>query len=195
MQFANVTCVIEIRPLEFNGVCEILPQKQGDERGFFSETWNRRTFAKAGIELDFVQDNYSFSLAAGTLRGLHFQTPPRAQAKLVRVVRGAIFDVVIDIRKGSPTFRRWISLEISRERWNQVLIPVGFAHGFVTLTPETEVVYKTTDFYSQEHDRAIRFDDPEIGIVWPAALAPFRISAKDSAAPLLAEIDTGFVGP
>ena len=184
--------MIEIRPLEFGDVFEIVPKRHCDARGFFSETWSRRALAEAGVELDFVQDNHSRSEPAGTLRGLHFQIPPRAQAKLVRVVRGAIMDVVVDIRKGSQTFGRWAGLEVSAEKWNQVLIPCGYAHGFVTLVPETEVVYKVTDFYSPEQCRTIRYDDPTIGIVWPIHLAPFELSANDSAAPLLAEVDTGF---
>jgi dTDP-4-dehydrorhamnose 3,5-epimerase len=187
--------MIDIRLLELDGVLEILPKRHGDTRGFFSETWNRRTLIEAGVDLDFVQDNHSRSSAAGTLRGLHFQTPPHAQAKLVRVVRGAILDVAVDIRKGSPTFGHWVGIELSDKKWNQVLVPVGFAHGFLTLEPDTEVAYKVTDYYAPHCDRAIRFDDPAIGVPWPANVAPFQLSAKDSAAPLLAEVDTGFVYP
>jgi dTDP-4-dehydrorhamnose 3,5-epimerase len=184
---------MKIRSLTINGVLEITPLRHIDERGFFSETWNRRSLAGAGLDIDFVQDNQSLSASAGTLRGLHFQIPPRAQAKLVRVGSGSIFDVAVDIRKGSPTFGHWISVELSRERWNQLLIPAGFAHGYVTLVPNTEVAYKVSDYHSPEHDRTIRFDDPTIGIVWPDNLAPFQLSAKDERAPLLANIDTGFV--
>lgn len=187
--------MIEIRPIGFECVLEIVPARHGDARGFFSETWNRQTLAKAGIDFDFVQDNHSLSVDAGTLRGLHFQSPPRAQAKLIRVVRGAIFDVVVDIRKGSPHFGKWASVEVSAEKWNQVLVPEGFAHGFVTLERNTEVIYKVTDIYSPEHDRAIRYDDPQIAVDWPTALAPFKVSAKDAAAPMLADIDTGFQIP
>ena len=187
--------MIDIRPLGLDGVFEIVPRKHSDARGFFSETWSRRALGEAGIDLDFVQDNHSLSAAVGTLRGLHFQTPPHAQNKLVRVVQGAIFDVFVDIRKGSPNFGRWGGVEVSREKWNQVLVPKGFAHGFVTLKPDTEVVYKVTDFYYPDHDRAIRFNDPMIGVEWPARLAPFQLSAKDSAAPLLADVDTGFFYP
>lgn len=187
--------MIEVRPLGLDGVFEIMPAKIADVRGFFSETWSRRALANAGIDLEFVQENHSLSASAGTLRGLHFQAPPHAQDKLVRVVRGAIFDVVVDIRRGSPSFGRWAAVEVSRDKWNQVLVPKGFAHGFLALESNTEVVYKVTDFYSSEHDRAIRFDDPRIGIDWPLEFAPFQLSAKDQAASLLAEVDTGFVYP
>ncbi|WP_028033152.1 dTDP-4-dehydrorhamnose 3,5-epimerase [Chelativorans sp. J32] len=181
----------EVRELELDGVLEIVPAKFADERGFFSETYNAAAFAAAGITLDFVQDNHSLSVPAGTVRGLHFQTPPFAQDKLVRVVRGAIFDVAVDIRVGSPTFGRWVGVELSAREWNQLLVPKGFAHGFMTLEPETEVVYKVTALYSREHDRAIRFDDPTIGIPWPEGFTPL-LSPKDRAAPLLAEVETGF---
>ncbi|SCZ34550.1 dTDP-4-dehydrorhamnose 3,5-epimerase [Afifella marina] len=181
--------MIEVRPLGLEGVVEIVPKKFGDDRGFFSETYNADRFAEAGIPLTFVQDNHSYSKAVGVLRGLHYQLPPRAQDKLVRVTRGRILDVAVDIRRSSPTFRRWVSLEVSAEKWNQILIPVGFAHGFLTLEPDTEVVYKVTDVYSPEHDRSLRFDDPEIGVDWPIARDALTLSAKDQAAPLLAEAD------
>ena len=184
---------MEIKALDLDGVFEITPARHGDDRGFFSETWNRRVLEDAGISLDFVQDNQSLSAAAGTLRGLHFQTPPHAQAKLVRVLQGAVFDVAVDIRAGSPTFGRWVGTELSRSKWNQLLVPAGFAHGFVTLVPDTEVAYKVSDYYAPKHDRAIRFDDPAIGIDWPPGLPPFQLSEKDRTAPRLADIDTGFV--
>ncbi|HXV30895.1 MAG TPA: dTDP-4-dehydrorhamnose 3,5-epimerase [Sinorhizobium sp.] len=177
--------MLEINPLGLDGVLEIVPRRFRDERGFFSEIYSAEAFSAQGIDLTFVQDNHSYSAAAGTLRGLHYQLPPRAQAKLVRVVRGRAFDVAVDIRKGSPTFARWVGIELSAERWNQILVPAGFAHGFVTLEPETEVVYKVSEHYSAEHDRAIRFDDPHIGITWP--VEPDRLSAKDRNAPLLAD--------
>lgn len=187
--------MIELRPLGLDGLFEIAIARLGDGRGFFSETWSRRAFAEAGVDLDFVQDNHSMSAAAGVLRGLHFQTPPAAQDKLVRVVRGAVFDVAVDIRKGSPTLGKWVGIELSARAWNQILIPKGFAHGFVTLEPETEVVYKVSAPYSREHDRAIRFDDPDIGVVWPPALAPYQLSDKDRGAPRLADVETGFAYP
>ncbi|MDX0701325.1 dTDP-4-dehydrorhamnose 3,5-epimerase [Sinorhizobium medicae] len=179
--------MLEVRPLSLGGVLEIVPRKFGDERGFFSETFNAETLAAQGVELSFVQDNHSYSALAGTLRGLHYQLPPKAQAKLVRVVRGRVFDVVVDIRKGSPSFAKWLGLELSAERWNQILVPAGFAHGFVTLEPETEILYKVTEHYSAEHERSIRFDDPAIGIGWPVAADRLQLSAKDRNAALLNE--------
>lgn len=179
--------MLEVRRLALDGVLEIVPQKFGDERGFFSESFNAKALAAHGVELTFLQDNHSYSALAGTLRGLHYQLPPKAQAKLVRVVRGRVFDVVVDIRKGSPTFARWLGLELSAEKWNQILVPAGFAHGLVTLEPETEVLYKVTEHYSAEHERSIRFDDPAIGIDWPVAADRLQLSAKDRNAALLNE--------
>lgn len=179
--------MLEVRSLGLDGVLEIVPRRLGDERGFFSETYNAETLAAHGVAAIFVQDNHSYSAAAGTLRGLHYQLPPKAQAKLVRVVRGRVFDVVVDIRKGSPSFAKWLGLELSAERWNQILVPAGFAHGFVTLEPETEVLYKVTEHYSAEHERSIRFDDPAIGIGWPVAADRLQLSAKDRNAALLNE--------
>jgi dTDP-4-dehydrorhamnose 3,5-epimerase len=174
-------------------VREIVPDRHGDERGFFSEVWSAPALAAEGIAIDFVQDNHSFSAEPFVLRGLHYQEPPFAQAKLIRVVRGAIFDVAVDIRHGSPTFGKWVALTISASAWNQVLVPQGFAHGFLTLEPETEVLYKASAPYSPAHDRSIRFDDPAIGIAWPlAGSAPPTLSEKDRLAPLLAEAVPAF---
>jgi dTDP-4-dehydrorhamnose 3,5-epimerase len=181
--------MVEVRPLGLDGVLEIVPRKFGDERGFFSETYNARSLEADGVDLLFVQDNHSLSAAAGVLRGLHYQLPPKAQAKLVRVVRGRVFDVAVDIRQGSPSFGKWVGLELSAEKWNQILVPVGFAHGFVTLEPNTEVIYKVTDYYSPAHDRSIRFDDPQIGIEWPFDTSLMQLSEKDRSAPLLAGAD------
>ncbi|MDX8531100.1 dTDP-4-dehydrorhamnose 3,5-epimerase [Mesorhizobium sp. VK25A] len=177
--------MLEVRTLGLEGVLEIVPKRHGDARGFFCETWNAERFAQAGIGLTFVQDNHSYSAAAGVLRGLHYQLPPRAQDKLLRVVRGSVFDVVVDIRRSSPTFGQWSALEISAEKGNQILVPKGYAHGFVTLVPDTEILYKVTDTYSPEHDRSIRFDDPAIGIGWPSLAGDFQLSDKDRNAPLL----------
>lgn len=179
--------MVEIRNLGLEGVLEIVPRKFGDDRGFFSETYNAVEFDKAGLSLEFVQDNHSYSASKGVLRGLHYQLPPRAQDKLVRVVRGAILDVAIDIRRGSPTFGKWVALEVSAAKWNQILVPKGFAHGFVTLTDDTEVIYKVTDLYSPEHDRSIRFDDPQIAIDWPFPASGLTLSEKDRNAPFLAD--------
>jgi dTDP-4-dehydrorhamnose 3,5-epimerase len=181
--------MVEVRLLSLDGLIEILPRKFGDERGFFSETYNAQNLAACGINLTFVQDNHSFSAAAGVLRGLHYQLPPKTQDKLVRVVRGRIFDVAVDIRKGSPTFAKWVGLELTAEKWNQILVPAGFAHGFVTLEPNTEVIYKVTEYYSPDYERSIRFDDPEIGIEWPVDTNRLQLSAKDRAAPLLADAE------
>ena len=179
----------EIRPTGLPGVLEIVPARFGDARGFFSETYNAARLAESGINLAFVQDNHSLSARRGVLRGLHYQLAPRAQDKLVRVVRGAIFDVAIDIRRSSPTFSKWVGVELSAEKWNQLLVPKGFAHGFVTLTENTEVVYKVTDYYSPEHDRSIRYDDPDIAINWPIAGSELQLSDKDLAAVGLAEAE------
>ena len=184
--------MLEVRDLELDGVRELRPGRVGDERGFFSETWNEARWRDAGIDLHFVQDNHSLSSRRGVLRGLHFQAPPFAQAKLVRVTRGAVFDVAVDIRQGSSTFGRWTSTLLSAAEWNQLLIPEGFAHGFLTLEPDTEVQYKVTRPYSAEHDRAVRFNDPAIGIEWPISDSELILSAKDRAAPMLADIDSGF---
>ncbi|WP_156932764.1 dTDP-4-dehydrorhamnose 3,5-epimerase [Rhizobium sp. IBUN] len=180
---------MEVVPLGLGGVLAIRPQKFGDARGFFSETYNAERFAAAGVPLTFVQDNHSFSAAKGVVRGLHYQLPPRAQDKLVRVAKGAILDVAVDIRKSSPTFGQWVSLVVSAAEWNQILVPKGFAHGFVTLEENTEVIYKVTDYYSPEHDRSIRFDDPDIGIEWPFSSSAVQLSDKDKMARTLAESD------
>ncbi|TPI16443.1 dTDP-4-dehydrorhamnose 3,5-epimerase [Mesorhizobium sp. B4-1-3] len=181
--------MLEVRTLGLECVLEIVPKRHGDARGYFCETWNAERFAQAGIDLTFVQDNHSYSAAAGVLRGLHYQLPPRAQDKLLRVVRGSVFDVVVDIRRSSPTFGQWSALEISAEKGNQILVPKGYAHGFVTLVPDTEILYKVTDTYSPEHDRSIRFDDPAIGIAWPSFAGDFQLSDKDRKAPLLGEAE------
>lgn len=185
--------VFEVRSIGLSGVFEIKPNKIGDDRGFFSETYSFKMFSEQGIALNFLQDNHSYSARKGTVRGLHFQTPPRAQDKLVRVVRGSIFDVAVDIRNGSPTFGQWVGLHLSAAEWNQILIPKGFAHGFMTLEDHTEVVYKVTDYYAPECDRSIRYDDAAIAIEWPDVGGTLELSSKDASAPLLANLGTGFV--
>lgn len=184
--------VLDTRPLALEGLVEVRPPRFGDERGFFSPVWSVEDMAEAGIELGFVQDNHSYSAARGVLRGLHYQVPPAAQHKLVRVSRGSVFDVAVDIRPGSPTFAQWAGLILSAELWNQLLVPPGFAHGFVTLEEHTEVQYKVTAPYRPEFERSIRFDDPQIGIDWPIGASEIQLSAKDQAAPLLASGPTGF---
>ena len=163
----------------------ITPPKFGDHRGFFSETYHKAKLVEAGIDIEFVQDNQSLSTTRGVLRGLHYQVPPLAQDKLVRVTRGAILDVAVDIRRRSATFGQHVAVELSAENWRQLLVPIGFAHGFVTLTDETEVCYKCSDFYSPEHERGIAFDDPELGIEWPLAVGELTLSARDQQHPRL----------
>jgi dTDP-4-dehydrorhamnose 3,5-epimerase len=179
---------MEIRRLELDGVIEIVPKKFGDARGFFSETYSVKRFAEAGIDIDWVQDNQSFSAEKGVLRGLHFQLAPFAQDKLIRVLRGSIFDVAVDLRKASPTYGKWVSCVLSAEAWNQLLVPKGFAHGFVTLEPNVEVLYKVSAPYAPEHDRGICWNDPAIGIAWPLEGREPVLSGKDAAAPYLADI-------
>ena len=165
------------------GVRILEPQVFGDARGWFMESWSKKKMEDAGITVDFVQDNHSFSAQKGTLRGLHYQLNPMAQAKLLRVSRGAIFDVAVDIRRGSPTYAKWVGVELTAENYRQLFIPRGFAHGFITLTDDVEVQYKADNFYAPECDGNIRWDDPEIGVAWP--LAPVVLSEKDAKAPLL----------
>jgi dTDP-4-dehydrorhamnose 3,5-epimerase len=184
--------MISVTETALAGVLEIRPERFSDERGFFSETWNENQWREAGISLRFVQDNHSLSRSTGVLRGLHFQRPPAAQDKLVRVTRGSVFDVAVDIRRRSPTFGQWAGVTLSSEAWNQLLIPSGFAHGFVTLEPNTEVQYKASAAYSPKHELCVRFDDPALGIDWPMATDRLTLSEKDRSAPLLADIDTGF---
>ena len=184
--------MVEFRRLALDGLVEIRPRRFADERGFFSETWNDAEWRDAGIAIHFVQDNHSLSKARGTLRGLHFQAPPAAQAKLVRVTRGSAFDVAVDLRPASPTYRQWAGVTLSADAWNQLLIPEGFAHGFLTLEPDTEVQYKASVAYSPAHDRAVRFDDPAIAVDWPLPAAELVLSDRDRAAPLLALVETGF---
>jgi dTDP-4-dehydrorhamnose 3,5-epimerase len=179
---------IIVSELPIAGLKIISPKKFGDARGFFSETYNKEEFARAGIGLDFVQDNHSLSAGRGTIRGLHFQLPPFAQDKLVRVTRGRVLDVAVDLRRSSPTFGQWASAEISAEEWNQILVPIGFAHGFCTLEPDTEVIYKVTNYYSPQHERGIIWDDPDLKISWPARPAEVMLSDKDRQLPRLKEL-------
>jgi dTDP-4-dehydrorhamnose 3,5-epimerase len=175
-------------PTEIPDVKVLVPARFGDARGFFSETYSRRLLREcAGIDCEFVQDNHSLSAGAGVVRGLHYQVPPMAQDKLVRVVRGAILDVAVDVRRGSPTFGRHVSVVLSAENWRQVFVPVGFAHGFVTLEPNTEVVYKVSNYYAPTHERGVRWDDPALGIEWGVSADRAVLSDKDRRYPALAE--------
>jgi dTDP-4-dehydrorhamnose 3,5-epimerase len=182
----------EVRALAISDVKVITPSIFRDERGFLSETYSRRVLSEADIHADFVQDNHSLSRARGVLRGLHFQTDPFAQGKLVRVLRGAIFDVAVDIRRESPTFGRHVSCVLSGENWAQMWVPAGFAHGFCTLEPDTEVLYKVTAFYAPQCDKGIAFDDPDIGIVWPIPANELVLSDKDRRHPRLRDLPAEF---
>lgn len=184
--------MLDTHPLDLDGLVEIRPPRFGDHRGFFSEVWSAEALEERGFDLTFVQDNHSYSAAKGVLRGLHFQTPPAAQDKLVRVSRGAIFDVAVDIRRGSPTYGRWAGLILSAELWNQLLVPKGFAHGFVTLEDNTEVQYKVTAPYRPDLEYSVRYDDPAIAIEWPIADHQIQLSRKDRNAPVLSALQTGF---
>jgi dTDP-4-dehydrorhamnose 3,5-epimerase len=171
----------------------VRPRRFEDHRGFFSETWSRRGLAGAGLDLDFVQDNHSLSLEPETVRGLHYQTAPFAQAKLVRVVHGAILDICVDIRWGSPSFGRHISHVLSARNWEQIFVPVGFAHGFRTLEPATEVIYKVSEYYSAAHDRGLRWDDPALGIDWGVTADRAVLSDRDRQHPLLRDLPRDFI--
>lgn len=177
--------------LPLPGLTLVRPKRFEDERGFFSEVWNRAAFREAGLDRDWCQDNHSLSRAAGTLRGLHYQAPPSAQAKLVRCVRGGIWDVAVDMRRGSPAYRRWHGVELSAENWAQLLVPAGFLHGFLTLEPDTEVIYKVDHPYDAAADGAVAWDDPELAITWPLEGAP-QLSVKDRQAPRLSEWSSPF---
>lgn len=178
---------MQVHQTELPGVLIIEPARFGDARGFFSESWNRQRFAEHGIDTDFVQDNHSLSSRTGTLRGLHFQRPPHAQAKLVRCGRGRLFDVAVDIRKGSPTYGQWTGCELSFENGRQLYIPAGFLHGFVTREPDTEIIYKCSDYYAPDCDAGVRWDDPDLGIDWGLDGDPV-LSDKDTKAPFLRDL-------
>jgi len=180
---------MQIEQTKLEGVVILTPARHGDARGFFSESWNKARMAQAGITTEFVQDNHSMSQSVGTLRGLHFQAPPHAQAKLVRCGRGALFDVAVDIRTGSPTYGQAVGVELSFENGKQLLVPAGFLHGFVTLQPMTEIVYKCSDYYNAQADGAVRWDSVDID--WPLQGDPI-LSDKDRAAPALRDFKSPF---
>jgi dTDP-4-dehydrorhamnose 3,5-epimerase len=183
---------LAVQPLAIPEIKLVHPPMIRDERGFFSETYSRRTMAEANIDAEFVQDNHSLSRARGVLRGLHYQLAPHAQGKLVRVVRGAIFDVAVDLRQGSPTFGQHVSAVLSAANWLQLWVPAGFAHGFCTLEPDTEVFYKVTAFYAPDCDRGIAFDDPDLAIEWPVSPSEAILSDKDKRHPRLRDLPAQF---
>lgn len=179
---------MEVQATSIPEVKIIKPKRYGDDRGFFSETYNRKAWAEAGIDLEFVQDNHSLSVNKGIVRGLHFQAPPFAQDKLVRVVRGVVLDVAVDLRRGSPTFGEYVRVLLSASEWNQILVPKGFAHGFCTLEPNTEVIYKVTAYYSPENDKGLLWNDPQLAIPWPVSESEAILSDKDRRLPRLSEL-------
>jgi dTDP-4-dehydrorhamnose 3,5-epimerase len=184
--------VLNVEPTAIPAVKIVSPKRFGDDRGFFSEVYHRKNFAEAGLEMEFVQDNHSLSARAGTVRGLHFQSPPFAQDKLIRVVRGRILDVAVDLRRSSPTFGRHVAVELSAENWRQLLVPVGFAHGFCTLEPDCEVLYKVSSYYSAANDLGLAWDDPALGIAWPVTPEAAIVSDKDRRQPKLADLPATF---
>lgn len=183
---------MQIEQTPLGGVLILIPRRFGDARGWFTEVWNRQTLAAQGITQDFVQDNHSYSRDVGTVRGLHFQSPPHAQAKLVRCGRGAVFDVAVDVRKGSPTYGKWFGTELSADNGKQIFIPTGFLHGFVTRAPDSELLYKCSDVYAPDCDGAVRFDDPDLAIDWGIDPARAILSDKDRAAQSLKDFNSPF---
>lgn len=183
---------MEVVELGLPGARLVKPRRFGDDRGFFSETYNRRLFAEHGIDHDFVQDNHSLSVTKGTVRGLHYQAPPAAQTKLIRVLTGAIYDVIVDVRRGSPAYGQHVGVRLDTDG-AQLLVPKGFLHGFITLEPDTQVVYKVDDYYSAQADGSIRWDDPDLGIDWGEGASQAILSDKDAQAPSFGSFQTPFV--
>ena len=183
---------MEVERLAIPAVMILTPKRFHDQRGYFAETYNKRVLSDLGLVQEFVQDNHSRSAELDTIRGLHFQTPPRAQMKIVRVVSGSIFDVAVDIRAGSPTFGHHVSAVLSVDNGKQLLVPVGFAHGFCSLEAGTEVLYKVTDYYSPEHDKGLLWSDPQLAIKWPTPAAETLLSERDQGHPTLGELPTYF---
>lgn len=183
---------LQVMATEIADVKLIVPRIHKDHRGFFSETYNKAGLEKLGADLEFVQDNHSLSVEQGVVRGLHFQVPPFAQDKLVRVIRGSVFDVAVDIRRGSPTYGKHVARVISAADWNQFLVPAGFAHGFCTLESDTEVIYKVTNYYSPEHDRGVLWNDPDLRIDWPVTESEAILSDKDKKQPRFRDLPQYF---
>lgn len=186
---------MQVTTLAIPGPLLLEPRRHRDDRGFLSETWNEQTLSDVGIRDRFVQENHTLSVHPFTIRGLHFQAPPKSMAKLVRVVRGSVFDVAVDVRRGSPHHGRHVSVTLSAEKWNQLYIPAGFAHGLCTLEPDTEVVYLASETWDPVLDRGIAWDDPTIGISWPLDGHAPVLSAKDAAQPPLAEVSFSWKSP
>ena len=182
----------EVLATEIADVKLIVPRIHRDHRGFFSETYNKADLAALGVNLEFVQDNHSLSVEQGVVRGLHFQIPPFAQDKLVRVIRGSVFDVAVDIRQGSPTYGKHVARVISAADWKQFLVPAGFAHGFCTLEANTEVIYKVTNYYSPEHDRGVLWNDADLGVAWPLTESAAILSDKDKKQPRFRDLPQYF---
>ncbi|MFC4733044.1 dTDP-4-dehydrorhamnose 3,5-epimerase [Salipiger abyssi] len=183
---------MQIEQTALEGVLLLTPARFGDHRGFFSESWNKKRLADAGLDMpEFVQDNHSFSATVGTVRGLHFQSPPHAQGKLVRCGKGRLYDVAVDIRRGSPTYGQWTGAELSFENGRQLWVPAGFLHGFMTLEPDTEIIYKCTDYYAPDCDGAVRWDS--CGIDWPLDGITPVLSEKDERAPALDGFESPFL--
>ena len=183
---------MEIRDFEIDGVLEIIPRKIEDERGYFSEVFKENDFAQRVPGIHFVQDNQSLSVKPGTIRGIHFQTRPAAQGKLVRCLAGKLLDVAVDLRSDSPTFGKWMSVELSPELNNQLWVPVGFGHAFCSLEANTVISYRVTNYYSPEHDKGVTWDDPDIAVRWPSVADPETLSVKDRQQPSLSELPAYF---
>jgi len=183
---------MDIEATSIAGVLIVRPKKFGDERGFFSEVFKQSVLREAGVAFDWVQDNHAFSASRGVVRGMHFQTAPFAQAKLLRVTRGAVYDVAVDIRKGSPTYGAHVGVELSADNWAQLLVPAGFAHGYCTLSEDTEVLYKVTAPYAPQNEGGLLWNDPDLGVDWPIAHSEATLNARDASWPRLRDLESPF---
>lgn len=184
--------MLTVTPTQIPAVKIIEPKRFGDHRGYFVESWNKKRFAEHGLDLDFVQDNESLSAQVGTVRGLHFQKAPNAQDKLVRILRGRVLDVAVDLRRSSPSYGRHVAVELSTENGRQLLVPIGFAHGFCTLEPDSIIAYKVTGYYSAADDLGVAWDDPDIAIAWPVDPAQAALSDKDRRQPKFRDLPPYF---